>query len=478
MALRNNTIAMFNALMIRNKRDLIASIESYIEQLQSTDPDSIKYPSRHQLIIDMFQKFLLNIKNMELAALTKPLTCYEYYLRHDGISLEISHYDYIIFDEDTDIKESTASCREIYRLPCELMTVSEYAELFGVTVITVRQWIRRGKLRAARKNGRDWLIPSLSMPPQRGYESATYYWDQLSDTISSHYPFLPASGSLYMHQAIDNKQLFMALITDKADNSYQELQFDSKDRERIELALISEGTVNIDLATEYEMPPLPQKSSSIPYLATSGTLDRDVRIIAKPIYDEVIASFNGKATAGDSYYDGDADNYVIPILWDLYNLNSIKARNESVYPKQDFEGEKIGTVSGHLILTSQIIQDGWDPVSICDDITEDLKYVMATMSSPSGPLYQYSALSDENVLYIHEIKMEPDYETPELKGRVLRELPWLCMRFMHVRPEVIAYCISELLSEDNQKEVASPYMQNGFASVDESNVIYAYAKQQ
>jgi hypothetical protein len=165
---------------------------------------------------------------------------------------------------------------------------------------------------------------------------------------------------------------------------------------------------------------------------------------------------------------------VIPIIWELYDLNSIKARNESVYQKQDYEGEKIGTVSGHLILSSQIIQDGWDPVAICDDINEDLRYVMATMSSPSGPLYQYSALSDENVLYIHEIIMEPDYEAPELKGRVVRELPWLCMRFMHIRPEIIAYCISEFLPEDNQKEVASPYMQNGFVSVDESNVIYAY----
>lgn len=474
MALRNNTVAMFNALMIRNKRDLIASVEVYIEQLQSAAPDSIKYPSRHQFIIDMFQKFLLNIKNMELPALTKPLTCYEYYLRDDGISLEISHYDNNIFDGDNDIKESSASCREIYHLPCELMTVAEYAELSGVTVITVRQWIRRGKLRVARKNGRDWLIPSLSMPPQRGYESVTYYWDQLSDTISSHYPFLPASGSLYMHQASDNKQLFMALITNKDDNSYHELQFDSKDRERLELALISEDTVNTDLDTEYEMPPCPQKSPTIPFLATNGTLDRDVRIIAKPIRDEVSASFNGKSTSGDSYYDGDADNYVIPIIWELYDLNSIKARNESVYQKQDYEGEKIGTVSGHLILSSQIIQDGWDPVAICDDINEDLRYVMATMSSPSGPLYQYSALSDENVLYIHEIILEPDYEAPELKGRVVRELPWLCMRFMHIRPEIIAYCISEFLPEDNQKEVASPYMQNGFVSVDESNVIYAY----
>lgn len=475
MALRNNTIAMFNALMIRNKRDLIASIETYIEQLQSADPDSIKYPSRHQLIIDMFQKFLLNIKNMELPALTKPLTCYEYYLRHDGISLEISHYDYIIFDEDNDIKESSASCREIYHLPCELMTVTEYAELSGVTVITVRQWIRRGKLRTACKNGRDWLIPSLSMPPQRGYESATYYWDQLSDTISSHYPFLPTSGSLYMHQESDNKQLFMALITNKADNSYQELQFESKDRERLELALISENTINIDLDTEYEIPPLPQKRSTLPYLATSGTLDRDVRIIVKPIYDEVSASFNGKAPAGDSYYDGDADNYVIPILWELFNLNSITSRDdEPVYPKQDFEGEKIGTVSGHLILTSQIVQDGYDPVSICDDISEEIGYVMSVMTKPSGPHNTVS--SDENILYIHDIEMESNYQTPELKSRIIRELPWLCMKFLHIRPEVIAYCISDMLTKNRQTEMAAPYMQNGFASVGVSSVLYVYAE--
>ena len=476
MALRNNTIAMFNALMIRNKRDLIASVESYIEQLQQADSDSIKHPSRHQLVIDMFQKFLLNIKNMELPALTKPLTCYEYYLRHDGISLEISHFDYIIFDKDNSVKESVASSREIYQLPCELLTVSEYADLSGVTVITVRQWIRRGKLRTAQKNGRDWLIPSLSMPPQRGYVSATYSWDHLSNTISSRYPFLPASGSLYMHQATDNKQLFIALITTKADNSYQELQFDSNDRERLELALISESTVNIESDNEYEVPPLPQKSSKLPYLTTRGNLDRDVRIYAKPIYDEVSVYFNGKSNVGDSYYDGDADNYVIPILWELYDLNSSKECSESTYQNQNVADGKIGTVTGHLIITHQIMQDGWDPVAICDDISEDLRYVISEMSGPSGPLYQDIGSSDENVLYIHEIKMEPAYETPELKGRVIRELPWLCMRFMHMRPEIIAYCISELVTTNEQKALAMPYMQCGFVHVSESNVIYAYTE--
>lgn len=474
MALRNNTSIMFNALMIRNKRDLIASIETCIEHLQSADTSTIKYPSRHKLIIDMFQEFLANIKNLELPALTKPLICYEYYLRHYGISLEISHYDYIIFDEDNNIEEGVASSREIYQLPCDLMTVAEYAELSGVTVITVRQWIRRGKLRTAQKNGRDWLIPSLSMPPQRGYASATYYWDHLSDEISDHFAFLPASGSLYMHQANDNKQLFEALITNTDDNSYQELQFDSKDRESLELALISESTVDVDLDMEFDLSIPLKKDITLPYLSTSGSAESGINILAKPIYYEDSTIFDSKSTSGDSYYDGDADNYVIPILWELYDLNSTIERSEAFYPKQSATGSKIGTVSGHLIFTSQIVQDGYDPVATCDDISADFKYIMSVMSGTSGPLNFYVEPSNENILYIHEIKMEPDYETPELKGRVIRELPWLCMRFMYVRPEIIAYCISELITEDEQKAMAAPYLQNGFIRVDESNVIYAY----
>ena len=474
MALRNNTIAMFNAVMIRKKRDLIASIEAYIEQLQSADINSIKYHSRHMLIIDMFQKFLANIKSLDLPTLSKPLTCYEYYLQHTGISLEISHYDFIVFDEDNNIKEGSSCSREIYQLPCKLMTVSEYAELSGVTVVTVRQWIRRGKLRSAQKNGRDWLIPSLSTPPQRGYVPATYYWDHLSDAISDTYTFLPAAGYLYMHQSRDNKQLFTALITNKADNSYREIQFDSKGRERLELALISEVTVSVESYTDYEIAPLSQKNDTLPYLATSGASDPGIEIMAKPIYDKAIAIFSGKSAAGDSYYDGDADNYVIPILWDLYDLNSTTAQKESLCSEQATAKHKIGTVSGHLILTRQLLHDGCDPVSICDDINADLRYVITVLYGPSGPLNKYGEPEDGQILYIHEIKMESDYETPELKSRVIRELPWLCMRFMLIRPGIIVYCISDLLPANAQKDVSSLFIRNGFSRVDGSSVIYAY----
>lgn len=54
---------------------------------------------------------------------------------------------------------------------CDYLTVEQYDSMLGIEPVTVRQWIRRGKLRHAKKNGRDWLIPDTEDKPQRGFTS-------------------------------------------------------------------------------------------------------------------------------------------------------------------------------------------------------------------------------------------------------------------------------------------------------------------
>ena len=44
------------------------------------------------------------------------------------------------------------------------MTTQEAAAKWGVSLKTVQQWIRRGKI-AAEKTGRDWLIPDNTPKP-------------------------------------------------------------------------------------------------------------------------------------------------------------------------------------------------------------------------------------------------------------------------------------------------------------------------
>lgn len=70
------------------------------------------------------------------------------------------------------------------------MTVTEYAEMNSVTETTVRQWIRRGKLRRAKKQGRDWIIPSIYERPIRGFVNVIYFIGNLPNNIINKYPFL------------------------------------------------------------------------------------------------------------------------------------------------------------------------------------------------------------------------------------------------------------------------------------------------
>ena len=51
------------------------------------------------------------------------------------------------------------------------VTVMQYAQAHGLNPITVRQWIRRGKLPEAKKLGILWVIPEgTQIPTRRNYK--------------------------------------------------------------------------------------------------------------------------------------------------------------------------------------------------------------------------------------------------------------------------------------------------------------------
>ena len=64
-----------------------------------------------------------------------------------------------------------------------MITVSEFAELHGVQSVTVRQWIRRGKLRAIKKQGRDWLIADLPTYLHGIDKAAEQIWEVMREKL-------------------------------------------------------------------------------------------------------------------------------------------------------------------------------------------------------------------------------------------------------------------------------------------------------
>ncbi|MFZ5645383.1 MAG: helix-turn-helix domain-containing protein [Bacillota bacterium] len=105
---------------------------------------------------------------------------------------------------------------------CDYLTVEQYSSMLGIEPVTVRQWIRRGKLRHAKKNGRDWLIPDTEDKPQRGFTSVQYIVEKEAQIESDEFPLLSACESIFILQDQGNKRKFICYL-----NNYK-TKFNSK----------------------------------------------------------------------------------------------------------------------------------------------------------------------------------------------------------------------------------------------------------
>lgn len=123
---------------------------------------------------------------------------------------------------------------------CDYLTVEQFADIQSVTPITVRQWIRRGKLRSAKKNGRDWLIPSFEDKPSRGYESVQYLLEDAESIQIDEFPLVSACDSIFIHQD-DDKTKFICCFDNYKTHLNERMVLNRQEVEFLELALISSG---------------------------------------------------------------------------------------------------------------------------------------------------------------------------------------------------------------------------------------------
>lgn len=470
----DNNLAMFNASMIRNKRELVESIEDYIAHHQQDDNGEEYNKSKEIVILDICNRFLTAVKSSEIPTLTKPYCCYRYFLRHDGIRLIIETHSDVVFNDDGYLSSSRIIHEQtILEVPCDFISVSEYAKLAGVSEVTVRQWIRRGKLRTARKNGRDWLIPILSEPPKRGYESATYLWERLPSEIRNEFPFLPEDGYADINQDQNDKKKFYALTFNNRTKKDQCIELTIPEREHLELMLLSYNSITVELLTDSLMYVPSKRNARIPYLSEERVECGESYIFCENKYDD-IDYFDAGDEPGDFYDDESPDHFVLDISWDFYNAGSDDAVINAACSGEFAQCEKIGTLSGSIILNKDMIDSGCDPIITCDDKDGDLGALMFDLYSETGPLNEQNGNSYENIFYIYEFESNCTTDNMLLMHRIIRELPWICKRILHIYPELITYFISDRISENEAEKVQAFYEEDGFCRLENSKIMYAY----
>ena len=115
-----------------------------------------------------------------------------------------------------------------------------------VETITVRQWIRRGKLRHAKKNGRDWLIPDTEEKPRRGYTNVHYIVENEARIQSDEFSLLAECESIVILPDEDNKSKFICYLDNYKTKVKNKLELTRSEVERLEHTNIESGKARVE----------------------------------------------------------------------------------------------------------------------------------------------------------------------------------------------------------------------------------------
>ena len=171
--------------------------------------------------------------------------CYEVGFNSKSICLEIDYCELYGFTDDGILASSVKNSFTLIEIHSKLLSVDEYAKIYDVGVGTVRQWIRRGKIRTAIKEGNEWRIPELTEKPTRGFDCGMYGWKDEIHGLPKKYEFINDYDSVTIDRDMDDNKLYHAYFHGEFDKEQgfskknYDYQMDRNEVEKLELVLIS-----------------------------------------------------------------------------------------------------------------------------------------------------------------------------------------------------------------------------------------------
>ena len=124
-------------------------------------------------LISLFEKVIIEIESRRVFDAPENWF-YSFSITNTNAALYLRHISGLKEEEGKILLDIDETFRLI-NYPVKQFSVEEYAAATNTEAVTVRQWIRRGKLRNALKVGSEWRIPEITDPPRRGYTPVSYY---------------------------------------------------------------------------------------------------------------------------------------------------------------------------------------------------------------------------------------------------------------------------------------------------------------
>lgn len=234
------------------KQEVLNALEQYISAAKSKSSLKI-FERRSKEFKDVFIELIENFYNLvnetTLLEQLEPGWYYSCVIDDTGVSLYLNYTeDYNIFVdddgfiEDINLKESF----KLLEIKARFLTVEEYANIYQVTVGTVRQWIRRGKIRRAKKMGNEWRISELSDVSRSGYTTGWFFFKEGLKNIPQEYSFITDCSQVVIEQSKEESDTYIIKCSSKNEGKIIKenlIKMSTKEREKFELYLISNNEI-------------------------------------------------------------------------------------------------------------------------------------------------------------------------------------------------------------------------------------------
>ena len=157
---KKDLMQTFREQHMTTKQDLIDWIEkAKIQIAEKSQTDFRRSAAFYHAYLKLLDDFKWAVTRTVLFERLEDSWCYVILIDEDCARVELAHMHDIKMTADGKTRGMNDQMFSLIRVQTKLLTVEEFANSYGTTPGTVRQWIRRGKIRNAKKVGGEWRIP-------------------------------------------------------------------------------------------------------------------------------------------------------------------------------------------------------------------------------------------------------------------------------------------------------------------------------
>ena len=473
---------LFNKIMLRNKRDVIEALLRKIGEWEKSDLGNVSI-IKIKCLIKLANDMLMRLDLADIPTLEEPFTCYHIQEKNDGLELQELYFEDIeIYSDECDcylvLDYLLANKQPVLKVTCEYIKVQEYAALNGVTENTVRNWIRRGKLRNVIKEGRDWMIPVLCENPERGFSEVAYVWGNCPEDIKNEMPDIPDNGMLVITRGAYGEGSYIVTVTDLTNNTQEVKILSSAERERLEAKMIASPQVTIIDDEELELK-CEKHLLGNPWMlkdAVDFSVEETLLISGKYI-DLSLDAFSSDMYPGEYLEDEGYLDDIKQFEIEFYGAQYDETDDCNISPIYDEnKREQISVLKGTLLLKDLREKFIW---SILADkankqmIARDMLYILNLDDSYENSIDEIFYDSSDDILVINEFQLKEEFKDDKLFDRILREIPYMVGKKLTITPHIIMVSLKNY-KEEEKKWLQERYELNGFKRFHDTDVMFVY----